>query len=163
MFLAGCTTPVTSDNPPLVPAAQAGQNPTAKAFSGRLGLQFPNGGNPSVQLGFTLQGNRTQGQLLLETPFGTTVASVQWNAQFARLSRGDTHQHFPSLDALLAQELGSELPLDGVFAWLNGQGTVALTGAGWLIEGEQAQTRLRAYRASPAPAIRLTLVLDPPA
>ncbi len=157
--LAGCAAP-----PPASPAP----NPSpinsfapAKVTTGRLGLQFIDGTTPSVQLGFSLQGDRSQGQLVLETPFGTTLASAQWNTQQALLIRGQSQQTFTTLEALLQQELGSNLPVDALFAWINKKSAAELNAAGWVVEDAEDALRLRATRLTPAPAVRLTVVLDP--
>lgn len=156
--LAGCAAPPSATPAPKQSSINS-STPT-KVTTGRLGLQFIDGTAPSVQLGFSLQGDRSEGQLVLETPFGTALASAQWNSQQALLIRGQSQQTFATLDALLEQELGSDLPVDALFAWINKKSSAELSAAGWLVEDVQNDVRLRATRTAPPPSVRLTLVLD---
>lgn len=132
------------------------------SVTGRLGIQFIDQPLLPVHLGFSLQGNRTNGHLFLETPLGTTLAAVYWSPDQAWVVKGDTKQVFGSIDALLRQELGSELPLEGLFDWINGKNSDALNWSQWLIQDNQPQRRLSVITQAPAPAVRMTILLDLP-
>lgn len=131
---------------------------TTKEWSGRLSLQVQS--NPPQQLNasFALQGDAQKGQLDVLSPFGTTLASLQWTPQEAVLQQGDQQQRFASITILTERLTGTQLPMTELFDWLNGQPTSA---AGWQTDVSQLSSGwLLATRTSPAPTVLLKIKLD---
>ena len=130
----------------------------SQEWSGRISLQVQS--NPPEQLNasFALQGGAQRGQLDVFSPFGTTLATLQWTPQEAVLHQGNQQKRFTSITVLTERLTGAQLPMTELFDWLNGQPTavegwqtdVSQLGSGWLI----------ATRTSPAPTVLLKIKLD---
>ncbi|GGH50921.1 hypothetical protein GCM10010975_04190 [Comamonas phosphati] len=151
-LLAGCAQP----------ARQLGKSEGAAAhWSGRMALQVEGQSqaqNQSFSAAFELEGRPQQGQLLVFTPLGSTIASLQWTASQAVLQQGERITTSDSLPALIEQLTGSELPITALFDWLQGRNTAA---AGWQVDLSRiSEGRLRADRISPPPPASLRIVLD---
>jgi len=136
-----------------------------RRWSGRLALQVqasqdphaPGAAPQSFSAAFTLQGSSAQGQLLLFTPLGSTLARLHWQRGQATLEQGQTHKTAPTLAELVAEITGSPLPVDAFFDWLQGRAHAA---AGWQVDlSRQPQGRIRAWRQQ-HPQATLRLVLD---
>lgn len=110
---------------------------------------------------FELSGTPAVGELTIYTPVGTTAASLSWTVDSACLSLGGEPIHcFESLDALVKQTMGTELPVAALFAWLAGDN---LTLAGWRADlSQRAKGRITARRTNPVPLAELRLVLEEP-
>jgi len=127
-------------------------------WSGRLSMQV--GSNPpqAFSAGFELSGNSSQGQLLLNSPLGTAVASAQWTAEQAVLRSGSDARHYRSMEELLTHATGAALPLAALFDWLTGVPTPV---AGWDTDlSGLNQGRLLASRQNPEPTVQLRILLD---
>jgi outer membrane lipoprotein LolB len=67
-------------------------------------------------------------------------------------------RHFESLDALIQQAVGTDVPVAALFAWLSG---TQMTADGWTADLTQhAQGRITARRTSPLPGAELRLIFD---
>ena len=67
-------------------------------------------------------------------------------------------RYFESLDALIRQAVGTEIPVVALFAWLAGDNMVI---AGWSADlSHHADGRIMARRTQPAPLAELRLVLE---
>lgn len=107
---------------------------------------------------FHLEGTKERGSLRLSTPLGTVLAELVWSADGAVLTSSQGNRQAASLDALLAEALGSPVPVEALFAWLRGN---ALQVAGWQANlSALDKGRLVAVRELPAPRSTLRLVLD---
>lgn len=152
-FLTGCA----------VQTGTSGSNTgNALSWRGRLALQVeaspPQTQAQYVAGGFELTGTPQAGELTLFTPLGTTAAALSWSAQAAVLRDAGGVRHFESLDALISQTFGTEIPVVALFAWLAGD---TMTVAGWRVDLSQyAGGRITARRTLPAPMAELRLVLE---
>lgn len=127
-------------------------------WSGRMSLQVRSDPPQSFSASFELSGSADQGQLLLNSPLGTAVASARWNAAEAVLTSGQDARLFRSMEELLAQATGAAVPLPALFDWLSGINTPV---AGWLADlSGMAEGRLVARRQIPQPAVELRIALD---
>ena len=133
-------------------------------FRGRLALNLApdpsqNGAQQQSFSGsFELTGNARLGKLLLFSPLGSTIAALNWAPGLALLDTGGATRQFDSLDALLISATGAALPIDSLFAWLNG---LPATSPGWTPDlSDSARGRITARRAQPAPAVELRVILD---
>lgn len=116
-------------------------------------------GHQSFSVSFELQGTPQQGSLRLFSPLGAQVAQLEWQPGFARLHQGEQVLESPSLQELVQHSLGTDIPVEALFQWLQGQATQV---AGWHVNLMQhAQGRVTAERHTPLPHARLRLVLDP--
>ena len=130
----------------------------AAFWSGRLALQLQ--GNPpqNWSTSFELQGSATQGQLLLLSPIGTTLARLSWTPQSAQLEQGQDKTESSSLQSLSQRLTGTTLPIAALFDWLSGQ---AIPESGWQVDfSAYPQGRLTARRNTPEPEAILRIVLD---
>ena len=133
-------------------------NTPAQRWSGRLALQVLDDSEKSWHAGFTLQGNPDLGELTLYNPLGNTLGVLSWTSLQATLRHGSELRHSHSLQALVQQLTGSQLPVTALFDWLHGQPTPH---PGWEVDLQHlASGRLSAIREQPAPRTVLRLVLD---
>ena len=145
-LLSGCATP----NRPA--------NGTTAFWAGRIGVSIQTQPPQNLSAGFELQGSATQGELLLLSPIGSTLAQLNWTPQSASLTQGTRQWSSTHLDALTTQLTGTALPVVALFDWLSGQAT---TPAGWQVDLSQwGQGRIQAERQSPGPSVQLKVVLE---
>jgi len=152
-FIGGCT---------VSPIKSAPNGNQVLPWRGRLAVRIaadpPNSQVQSFAAGFELSGSAQAGELTLLTPLGTTAAALSWSAQAAVLRSNGEVRHFESLEALIKQALGSEIPVTALFAWLAGDN---LEVAGWSADlSLYASGRIVARRMTPAPPTELLVLLD---
>lgn len=130
----------------------------AQEWSGRISLQVQSDPPQQLNASFALQGGAHKGQLDVFSPFGTTLATVQWTQQEAILQQGGQPQRFASIALLTERLTGTQLPMAELFDWLKGQPTAL---AGWQTDVSQLSSGwLIATRTSPAPTVLLKIKLD---
>lgn len=159
LLLAGCSAPVIS--------APARTTDTAahNIWNGRMGLLIDAPDNPaggygeqSFSASFELQGTPQQGSLSLFSPLGAKVAQLEWQPGTAWLSQGEQIFESSSLQELVQRSLGTDVPVEALFQWLQGRATPV---AGWHVNLSQyAQGRITAERHTPLPHAKLRLVLE---
>lgn len=148
VFIAGCAAPSQ--------VRHSTQSEVA-LWRGRLALRVESEQPQSFSSGFELSGNSLTGALTLFTPMGTTAGALSWSPQAAFLHSNGEVRSFESLDELMKQTLGTELPVAALFAWLAGHD---LEVAGWRTDlSQHASGRISARRMAPWSA-ELRLVLD---
>ena len=146
LTLAGCATPRPQ------PAD------TSAFWTGRLALQLQSTPPQNWSASFELQGSAEQGQMVLLSPIGTTLARLSWTPQAAWLEQGQDKTESSNLQSLSQRLTGTELPIAALFEWLAGKTTQA---AGWQADlSAHAQGRLTARRDTPEPKAVLRIVLD---
>lgn len=144
--LAGCATP----RPPST-------DPTA-FWSGRLALQLQSTPPQNWSASFELQGSAEQGQLVLLSPIGTTLARLSWTPQAAMLEQGQDKTQSNSLHSLSQRLTGTELPIAALFEWLAGK---AADVPGWQVDlTAHREGRLTARKNAPTPEAVLRILLD---
>lgn len=149
MSLAGCAIP---------PSTKLGGQSDASLWRGRLAVQVESDQFRSFAAGFELTGSAAAGELTLFTPLGNTAAVLAWSAGAAVMRSNGETRHFQSLDALIKQAVGTEIPVAALFAWLAGDN---LAVAGWSADlSHHADGRITARRTEPAPPAELRLVLE---
>lgn len=140
-------------------AACAPLRPAPAAYSGRLSLSVRSEPAQNFSAAFELRGGAREGELLLTSALGTTLARTRWWTGGAELAAGGQTQRFDSMDRLLEQLVGAALPLDALLSWLEGRPAQV---AGWDADlSRHGEGRLAAQRIHPPPAVQLRLVLDP--
>jgi outer membrane lipoprotein LolB len=122
-----------------------------------------------MSVAFELQGNGDNGELRLNSPLGTRLASARWSPGVAVLARSDGEQRFADLDELSRRALGENLPLAALPDWLAGRPwagalhTPAATGfeqLGWHVElARRSEGWVEARRAAP-PAVWVRVKLE---
>ncbi len=146
LTLAGCATP----------RPQAAD--TAAFWSGRLALQLQSTPPQSWSASFELQGSAEQGQMVLLSPIGTTLARLSWTPQTAWLEQGQDKTESSSLQSLSQRLTGTDLPIAALFEWLAGK---AADAPGWQVDlSAHPEGRLTARRSTPAPEAVLRILLD---
>lgn len=142
----------------LASCATPRQPPSSAFWSGRLALQVQSDPVQQWFANFELQGSAEQGELLLLTPIGTSLAKLSWTPDSARLEQGGRTVQGDSLSQLSERLSGTALPVAALFDWLAGKPADA---PGWQADlSGHAQGRLSAQRSQPAPAASLRIVLD---
>ena len=150
LLIAGCAQPPLTKNP---------RDSDHPVWRGRLALRVDSDPPQSFAAAFELAGHARSGALLLFSPLGNTLASLNWSPQSATLRNNGELRQFDSLDALATQATGTAIPIAALFQWLAGQQTTA---TGWLADLSQLdQGRLVARRTQPEPAAELRLILEP--
>lgn len=150
VMVVGCA-PQTREQPQLHAAERT-------TWSGRLALQVQDQSAQSFSAGFELQGSAAQGELRLFTPLGSVLAQVDWAPGRARLQSSGEVRESDSLEELLAQTLGTPIPVKALFAWLQGTQTTA---SGWQADLSALDNgRLEATRYEPAPRAMLRLAFE---
>lgn len=127
-----------------------------------MGLQIndPLAQEQSFSASFQLQGSSEQGSLDVFNPLGSQIAKLQWQRGTAWLQQGDRLTQSDSLQELLRQSLGTVLPVQALFSWLQGQEASA---PGWQVDlSRHAQGRITAQRFQPLPQATLRVVLQQP-
>jgi outer membrane lipoprotein LolB len=123
----------------------------------------------AMSAAFELRGTGDAGELRLDTPLGTTMASAVWAPGVALLRTSDGERRFDNLDDLSFQVLGEAMPLAALPDWLAGRpwpgASFAKTASGfeqlgWRVEiGRAAQGSIEARRDAP-PAVVVRAQLD---
>ena len=147
--IAGCAVPTR---------ASVSNHSEVLLWRGRLAVRVESEKPQSFAAGFELTGNSLVGQLNLYTPLGSTAASLSWSSQTAIMRSNGDVRYFESLDDLIKLALGTEIPVEALFAWLAGDN---MTVAGWSADlSQHANGRITALRTAPAPVAELRLVLE---
>lgn len=153
LIAAGCATPTraTSEN-----------SIETSVWRGRLSIriepQMPSTEPQSFSASFELMGSPAAGELNLLTPIGSTAASLTWSPTTAVMQAQGERRDFVSLDALIQQAIGTDVPVAALFAWLSG---APMTADGWTADLTQhAQGRITARRTTPLPGAELRLILE---
>ena len=149
-LVAGCA------QPPKV-AAQDGM--AGGLWTGRISLQVQSEQPQSFSASFELRGRAERGELSLISPLGSVLGVLRWAPGEAMLDPGNGKvQRFASVDELMAQATGAAVPLEALFAWLQGDNAAA---SGWTADlSRQKEGRISAKRTTPAPQADLRVVLD---
>jgi outer membrane lipoprotein LolB len=112
----------------------------------------------SLSADFELQGDAQTGSLLFLSPLGTAVARLDWAPGLAQLRQGGKTEQFASLNVLVLQATGTELPVAALFDWLHGTGTEA---PGWRVDlQELPQGKLQAWRDDTTAPASLRILLE---
>jgi outer membrane lipoprotein LolB len=157
-MLAGCAAPNRTPKAMMAgsPARLPAQLPE---WQGRISVQVLGNTPTSMSASFLLRGDAKNGELDLFSPLGTTLGALQWTPQLVQLSDGSKHQYFNSLAELTEQITGAALPVDAIFAWLEGREVQA---TGWQADlSALSQGSLTARRTNPSPEVTLRIKLDP--
>lgn len=135
-----------------------GQNDAQnQVWSGRISLQVQSEPPQAFFAGFELRGSPAQGELVLNSPLGTSLAVLRWAPGEAVLDAGGPAQRFASVDELIEKATGAAVPLPALFDWLAGKNT-ALNG--WNADlSQQPEGRISASRTTPQPRADLRIVL----
>ncbi|MET0383351.1 MAG: lipoprotein insertase outer membrane protein LolB [Burkholderiaceae bacterium] len=132
---------------------------------------------------FELSGNASSGQLILTSSIGVTIARARWSApapgtglpsRIELEAQGGTSQ-YPTLEAMMQDAIGDQLPLAAMFDWLAGRpwpgaaaerapGGAAFDQLGWRVDLSQFGPAgfIDAQRALPAPTLHVRVKLDGP-
>ena len=127
------------------------------AWSGRISLQVEGQASQSFSASFELHGDAQKGGLALVSPLGNRLAQLEWQDGHAQLTTAQETRSSHSLDALLEEVTGTQIPVAALFQWLQG---VHSTTPGWRADlSGLAQGRLVAHRDDPAPQATLRIAL----
>lgn len=150
LFIAGCAQ---------LPRAAAQDGAKNEFWTGRISLQVQSEPSQSFSASFELKGQAERGELSLISPLGNVLGVLRWSPGEAVLdSGGGKIQRFASVDELMTQATGAAVPLDALFAWLQGDNAAA---SGWSADlSRQKEGRISAKRIQPAPQADLRVVLD---
>ncbi|MBD3892894.1 lipoprotein insertase outer membrane protein LolB [Hydrogenophaga sp.] len=152
LLLVGCATPQRTSEP-------HSSLPAAPYWSGRLALQVHSDPPQSFSAAFDLSGSAQNGELLLSSALGQTLASVRWSEHGVELRQGDRLTLYPNLEDLATGLGASGLPLAALFEWLQGRAQQSLD---WQVDlTRHAEGRLVARRSSPLPTAELRIVFQP--
>lgn len=137
-------------------------NSGSRIWRGRLAVRVDADKNDrlgsSVTAGFELTGNATEGGLTLYTPIGGTAAVLTWSTKQASLLSQSKVRYFSTLQVLIGEVVGTNIPVDALFAWLNGTDASA---EGWTADvTDFINGRISAKRTEPSPAAELRIVLE---
>ena len=118
VMLVGCSVAPKQD--PVASVQTQDQFQRAGRFA--ISVEKNNGERDAVQGGFMWREQPDAIQIDLTNPFGSVLARVVADARGARLEYPNGQvEYAASPDALVAQLLGYELPVEGMKAWLHGQ------------------------------------------
>ena len=147
-LLASCATPTRT----------TGTFDTENQWQGRLAIKVAGNTPQSLSADFELQGDAQSGSLLFLSPLGTAVAQLEWAPGLAQLRQGGKTEQFASLNALVLQATGTELPVAALFDWLHGTATEA---PGWRVDLQALpQGKLQAWREDSAAPASLLILLE---
>jgi outer membrane lipoprotein LolB len=135
-------------SPPIPPAFKAG----------RFALQIDSQPPQSFITSFDLTGGWPEGALNIYNPLGMQMARVEWTAQSARLLQGNQVRESSSLERLVLELTGAQLPTAALVDWLSGKPTPA---EGWNVDvSEWHLRRLVLERVQPAPRTVLRIAFE---
>jgi outer membrane lipoprotein LolB len=141
-----------------IPARTSSTSDAENQWQGRLAIKVAGASPQSLSADFALQGNAQTGSLLFLSPLGTAVAQLEWAPGLAQLRQGGETQQFPSLNALVFQATGTEVPVAALFDWLHGAATEA---PGWRVDLQNLpQGKLQAWRDDSAAPANLRILLE---
>jgi outer membrane lipoprotein LolB len=127
-------------------------------LTGRLALTVYSEPAQSWFASFELRGDARLGSLVVLSPLGSVVSTLNWAPGQAVLGAGDKTIAYASLADLTQAATGTPLPIEALFDWLTGTPTLA---SGWRVDlSRQAQGRISAVRTEPEPRTDLRVVLD---
>lgn len=127
-------------------------------MTGRLALTVYSEPAQSWFASFELRGDARRGSLVVLSPLGTVVSTLNWSPEQAVLGAGDKTIAYASLADLTQAATGTPLPIEALFDWLAGTPSAA---QGWQADlSRQAQGRINAIRTEPEPRTELRVVLD---
>ena len=153
-------------------------------YAGRLAVRSDAGAaQPARAMSgqFELSGNASSGQLILTSPLGVTVARARWSdprgatgePSDIELEANGGSAHYPTLEAMMQQAIGDQLPLAAMFDWLAGRpwpgapvtrapGGLAFDQLGWHVDQSQfaADRLIDAQRVDPPPTLHVRVKLD---
>lgn len=82
---------------------------------------------------------------------------MTWSPRSAFLNTNGEVRHFESLNELIKEAVGTELPINALFAWVAGEAKIA---NGWRADlSDYPRGRIKASRQEPAPVAELNLIL----
>lgn len=91
-------------------------------------------------------------------PLGNVVARLAWSPGHATVDTGSEQLSGGSLDELIAHALGTPIPVQALFAWLQGDPQAVV---GWQVDlSRYAQGRINAVREQPLPRASLRVILQ---
>lgn len=124
-----------------------------------MSLQVENEPSQSFSASFELKGRPERGELTLTSPLGNVLGILRWAPGEATLDQGGKPpQNFASVDELTERATGAVLPVNALFAWLQGDNAAV---PGWSADlTRQADGRIFAKRSQPTPPAELRVVLD---
>jgi outer membrane lipoprotein LolB len=141
-----------------IPTRTPGTFDAENQWQGRLAIKVEGAAPQSLSADFTLQGNAEMGSLVFLSPLGTTVAQLEWAPGIAQMRQGSDTRQFASLNALVLQATGTELPVAALFDWLHG---VATSAAGWRVDLQNLpQGKLQAWRINSAAPANVRILLE---
>jgi len=149
-FIAGC-----AGNP----GAKDKNDQEIQSWAGRISLQVASEPVQSFSASFELKGRTEQGELTLISPLGSILGVLRWSPGQALLDSGKQDiQKFGSIDELMERTTGASIPLEALFAWLQGSHASV---SGWSADlSRHGEGRVSARRTLPAPEAELRIVLD---
>ena len=149
-LIAGCARPIIATAP---------NAPKNEQWTGRISLHVLSEPEQSFSAGFELKGKPERGELTLISPLGNVLGVLRWSPGQAELDSGQQKiQRFESVNALMAQATGADVPLTALFAWLQGDSANV---NGWSADlSRHSEGRISAKRTQPAPQADLRVVLD---
>ncbi len=150
------TPPTKLDNSQVV-NVEAPPLPTAFK-AGRFALQIDTEPPQSFITSFDLTGGWPEGTLNIYNPLGLQMARVEWTTQGARLVQGKQIRESASLERLVFELTGTQLPTTALVDWLAGKPTPA---EGWRVDvSEWHLRRLVLERVQPAPRTVLRIAFE---
>ena len=157
LLLSACTIAPRTSVTTTAPAQQ-------QQWSGRMAVQVNDSASlrpdaqQSCSAAFELQGTAAAGSLQLFTPLGSSVARITWQPGTAMIEQSGQQRTSDSLETLVRETLGTDIPVQALFAWLQGQQQDV---PGWQVDiSRHADGRISAVRHEPQPQAQLRVVLD---
>ncbi len=131
-------------------------------FEGRLMIEIQSSPVKRISASFELDTDVNTGELRLLGPFGTTSALITWSQANALLQSSEMSPPtllYPSLTALVKHWLGTELPLQNILRWLEGQDEQI---PGWQLMdlGGNTKVALRMSGQANEPAVSIKMILN---
>jgi outer membrane lipoprotein LolB len=131
---------------------------STSTWRGRIAVHVAETPSRFFSAGFEVTGTVAFGEMTLFNPWGGAAATLSWDTEKATMRIGEDIQYFDSLNDLIKQAVGVEIPVYALFAWLAGDDVIA---DGWNANLSQYATgRISAKRLEPSPLVELRLVLE---
>jgi outer membrane lipoprotein LolB len=148
VLLASCASPQRAE----IIAGASGH------WQGRLAVKVIDPVPKAFAANFEMQGDAKSGQLTLTSPLGTTLANIEWAADFAQLTTTGSPQRYESMQSLALSALGVDVPITQLFDWFSGNATEV---SGWEVDlREFAAGRVTAKRIGPDLQAELKILFE---
>jgi outer membrane biogenesis lipoprotein LolB len=131
---------------------------TVHAWRGRIAVRVDSKPIQQFNAHFSLEGSPISGDMQFSNMLGTVLGEISWQERGASWRNIHGVTSYPSLTMLTQDVIGTNLPMDCLFSWLQHHQCHAPS---WQIDlGEADGSYIKAIRTGPDYSAQLVIILD---